>query len=202
MKTIHLSALKLDVEVPDNVHYHDDGLVRGLAMHSAELANRYSEKRPDNFLRIFVEMTNLYSLYHALAKSYKLPVNGGRCLTIFPGDSIIESITRGDQVHSHIFVLDNLTPHQTIFAKGHEETHFLGNINRFEELQKVLKINQKNLIELPQEAVCDIGGLYAVIKNFPEENLDLGFTYEGHLKSASEWLRQNSHLNFKKTSLQ
>ncbi len=84
----------------------------------------------------------------------------GLCLTLYRDDC---------EKSMHIFVRQGLKPYSKLFLKGHEETHVLERVGRIEVLQRALVNDgylRKRLEKMPRETRADIGGLYALKRQF------------------------------------
>lgn len=153
MKDIYLPATQLTVSVPDCVHYHDDGIVNDLAVHTVELGKKYGLLR-------YLTPWGKKKIVDAFKKEKNLDSAGGVCLPMkwF-------SLLDGPNIDIHTYVLSGQEPQFTQFVRGHEETEALVFLNRLSVLEQALEeedVDSTELRYLPKEAICHVGGLYAL----------------------------------------
>ena len=114
------------------------------------------------------------------------------------------ALKAGAEVHIHTYVLNGFGELETVLLKSHEETHTLITLKKLDVLKRALKekkIKIESLGELPDEAICNVGGLYGLLHNFPDLNsfsLDSNVSI-GHWKYieiTGKWIEENSSIRF------
>ena len=157
MKTIRLTALKLRVEVPDNVHYTDYGRVPSIPAFKAKI---YAKQ--NGLLSCFS-----YGFVRFILKDINFErTNAATCITFW--NSYLKDVS--------IAMSEKLSPLYFLFCRGHEETHALMQIKEpikqairpLEEMLghyniKVGITSGKNsLSECDPEYISNVGGVLAV----------------------------------------
>lgn len=161
-KTVHLNALDLDVSVPENVYFYDDGFVESLGGHEYYVNWKYAGKLPPIKSIIDSEQHVGHILY---LKDFR------------------------DGRHFYIAYLHSSS--SPINTRGHEETHFLQETNRLSFLSRRIMQRQGVEIDLEEiqsrivdkhqrlETTADIGGIFCKyqrdgwqsVLNFQRSNL-------------------------------
>ena len=201
MSEINLSATGLVVNAPDNYHYHDDGTIKSLVAYATALSQKYSSKNIHPFYLRLAESIGIGSLFRKFAEEKGLPVTKGLNFQYYGIYSSIEDALKEDaEVHVHTFVLEGLGELETLFLRGHEETHTLLHLERLYPLEDALsqlnlkpKIKPDGLEQLPKEVICDVGGLYAVLWNCPNltEFTLKGCSTKERLGVMNGWLKEH-----------
>jgi len=174
MKTIKLEATGFEIEVPDNLHYHDDGIVRSIAKHESKLYKEYGRRSEYKYKQLFGELLikrpSIRRLAGLVYKPIPLYAGGYSYFFNWKDNSVSEAIKEGVEVHIHTFVLSGFPEPKTIFFRGHEETHFLLDTKKTDVLTGRLKnlgIGTEGFLESSEEVKCDLGGLCAILRKFP-----------------------------------
>ena len=206
MSEINLSATGLVVNAPDNYHYHDDGTVKSLVAYATALSQKYSSKNIHPFYLRLAESIGIGSLFRKSAEEKGLPVTKGLNFQYYGMYSSIEDALKEDaEVHVHTFVLEGLGERETLFLRGHEETHTLLHLERLYLLENALpqlnlkpRIKPDGLERLPKEVICDVGGLYAVLRNYPNltEFTLKGCSTKERIGIMDRWLKENSGIEW------
>lgn len=144
-KQIRLSALDLEVSIPESINFYDDGFVDNIREHADFLRFKYTgtvnadESKPIS--------DRVFGLTQVFGSS----------------DSSHYAV--------HIFYLRDISP---LHARGHEETHFLHLVKRLPYLSEAMKIRQGIEIDLDslkteitevhkkRELIADLGGIFAL----------------------------------------
>lgn len=220
MKTIKLQATGFEFEVPDNYFYHDDGVVRSIANHGAKIVKRYKAQYDEFIKSVADHNSDVYKRYKAQHKynykqrlrEIKRKIPGlswlfgdrnlffGAYLNILPKGyfKLSDALKDQQEVHAYIFVLGGYSKSELIQSKGHEETHVLLDHNQGSLLEKGLAgivIGNDGFRELPEEAKCDLGGIFAVIRNNPFSKLFSGMPK--NKKILSDYFYRNSNWGLK-----
>jgi hypothetical protein len=197
MRKIRLSALGIEFDAPDNLHYHDDGLVSSVIGHSYRLHKKYGAKPQDTLYRRILDSKFI--------PNFLLMKLRGRCFCVFPGKSekdrnytLEDAVNDGKEVNIHTYVRDDLCKETIIKTKGHEETNALLKINKLDLLKEALKkdgIQSSDLDKLGEEVICDIGGIYATVRRSLESEEEQSFNLEyagGEIfEEALKWFREH-----------
>ncbi|MEI7719357.1 MAG: hypothetical protein WCI72_05795 [archaeon] len=168
MKTIHFSALDLDLEVPNIINYHDDGFVDSLEGRAAFLNWKYMGE---------------------------LDLSGKEQLDV-TGNMLGTPAVHKEQ-HIHIYYRHRKYPENEIKTQGHEETHALRRIdyllgnNAGMTAFLISVLNKKGVeINLPklerkirdtevrEEVIAELGGIFAVHQKYDLLTIGLPFVKE------------------------
>jgi hypothetical protein len=150
-KPVYLRALDLEVNIPENVYFWDDGFVKDIQGQTAFINWKYTGKLglPEN------SSTKYFS-------AEITPDTAGLILA-FHKKKISE-------YYFHIFYLEN----SSIRTRGHEETHFLHAIKRLKNLEDAMKFRTgveidfnylKNSMpngEKKYELIAELGSIFAL----------------------------------------
>ncbi len=204
MSIITLPATRLQIEAPDGFHYHNDGPVKSVVLHNAGLARRYGTENFDPlFVRMIESVPCVRNLYRRCTNRRGL-FGTTLYFNVKQSENSLDVLGRGEEVHAHACVLDSLGE-GTIHTAGHEETHVIYELTHDSDGLKVLRdalkwagIDSRTLPDLPEEPICEIGGFYALTRNFPyRRKFSLAGVvdkkdYKDWFKIWSEWLARNS----------
>jgi hypothetical protein len=183
MKRILLPETGIELKVPNNVHYHDDGLVQNIQEHTAKLEERYS-------------------IYLGNSSEWNFE---GLCFNAFPGfDSVEDALFDGEgRINFHTYVLRGLDRTNTSFLRGHEEAHVILKLKKMGELKKALEekcIRSEELEDLHIESICQTGGVLAILRNHPSEEYLVTFPEDPNYNQWFNWINERSPWSFKKAN--
>jgi hypothetical protein len=166
MKTIHLTALDLDLEVPDTIHYHDDGFVENIEERTAFLIWKYTGK---------LDLSE---------KKQKVLI--GRMF----GTPAIHK-----EQHIHIYYKNRKRQDCEMWTRGHEELHTIRRMDYLMDSntgitafliaaleRKGVEINLQRIKkeikdeELREEVIADLGGVFAVHQKYDLLSMGIPFS--------------------------
>jgi len=188
-KKIRLKATGFELGVPDNFYYHDDGVVPDVFEHHLKLCQRYGLKSALNPL--VEEQMGKDEILEGVMCSYWINPRFNS------EDSLLKILSTGIEVNSHIYVMSGTDEHKRITAIGHEESHLILHMQRediIKESAKIIGIGTEGFEDLPTEAKCDIGGIYALIMgiNTPKFNFNFSPTFSVR-DELLNYLRKNTN---------
>lgn len=200
MPNLHLFATGFDLEVPKNYHYQDDGLVENPLAHSLELCRRYSGLINFSTLSLTMERLVHYAARTFFDHPQILSPRSGYCFDYHGSHSSIAEALRANQdVYVHTYVRAGMSEDNTLFCRGHEETHALIGLERLDLLKEALtriKVNPEGLEQLPEEVICHLGGFYSLSElRVPRNYSTKPFVRIGTLQEMlvlKQWLEQHS----------
>jgi hypothetical protein len=200
MQILRLAETGIELEVPDNFHFHDDGQVRSLGAHTIKLRQRYGHSKLPKIVEncCVAALETFEPTYMKIAEQtgiLKRLGGGNYCFHGCKYKTVEDAIEKGEEVNNHIYVVDGLTPIITSMIKGHEETHTLIYLNRLDKLKDALgriNVDACSLDELPLEAICHVGGFYAMVTKNPGEK-QYKFWGSPYNQMMYEWLGKHSN---------
>ena len=155
-KEITLAKTQIELRVPENVYYYDDGIVQNLDAHTEKLNQRYGNP-PLSGITLPTGTKQIVGRFY-------FSIWGGKNLSIY------DAAQRGLDVVIHSFVCTNPDETITTFARGHEEAHFLDYFRQrrlLHQAYRAMGYLPRVLDNLPTETFCNVGGFYALLKNIP-----------------------------------
>ncbi|MDP3966546.1 MAG: hypothetical protein Q8Q04_03375 [archaeon] len=184
MRKISLKKLVLNIKIPENVFYQDDGEVDSISSHYANLLQRYLSGT--NF---YEKMNYKFKfLYRELMDKIKGIEHNGKFFMInLYGRSYI-----------HTFIKKGLSPALSTMIGAHEETHVLIHLNKIDYLKRDMKknrIDQKEFDSLSEEVKSCVGGWYAlIVKNkFNGSIKGINLSPKEDELKAFEWIKEHSN---------
>jgi hypothetical protein len=206
MTTLILPATGFELQVPDNFHYHDDGIVRSIALHYKKLLKGYGVSKDLSEISFepgisFEEQLSGERSIIGKGKSRKKdnkPLTGGRYVYFYHGrkySSLLRAANSGREVNFHIFVLRGLNRINTTIVKGHEEGHLVEELKRedlIEEGWRSYGFGTKGFKDLPLEAKCDISGLCACLRKYGPPNNWEDFNFNIHIEGEIDYFIRNN----------
>ena len=156
-KQIHLSALNLDLNIPECISYQDLGFVDNVKAYA-------------NFLK-WKRTKDMRSLFERENEGIKHIGN----------IRMIEK--RNNQYEFSIFYTHNDNPAKELLTRAHEETHFVHAVKCLDSLTDAAKLSTginidfkyvKEKIQSTEdrmEIIADIGGLYAIHRMYGSETV-------------------------------
>lgn len=176
MNAAKLEKLGLSIELDDQSYYHSEGIVKSLLGRLKEMDDDYRGR----------------SLQPSICVGVIEEACRGFCVSIQCFDDYTQSPVRRGDVHYHTIVMDDNNPQNITFWQGHEETEMLLKADQLVKLEKLLEdngVNVQDLRSLHKEVICDIGGIYALLKEY--ENQPCCITPTPYILEAKEWLLRN-----------
>jgi hypothetical protein len=176
MKALILPATGFELSVPDNFHYHNDGVVPSLDKHTSELCRKYDNRNPYSIAERLNQRAGEFLLKHPmlgrLRRNFGIYVTHGRTYCVWsPGHSSLdEALKAGGEVHCSTYVLESDSDEAMVFYKGHEEGHVVlatGNEDLILSRVKSLGVRNAGYFDLPLELKCEVVGLCALRRRFP-----------------------------------
>lgn len=184
-KIVHLNALDLDVPVPENIFYFDEGFKQDVLEYRKELYKKYGCIK--YLKKIEKDNEILINGLHSYLKEY----NGSRFF--------------------HIYYLNKLNDQQNFLIRSHEETHFLHAIKKLPLLSEKISREVGVLLDFEEirnkyddrdtrlEVVAELGGIFGVHRrySFQEaietskkiENVYIGIARELYIEAYSTSLK-------------
>jgi len=199
MGILRLEEMGIELEAPDNFHFYDDGKVRSLGAHLLMLRQKYKSTAMPRIVSVSCER-----FFEAAEPAYRKIVNrrgfhhgaGGfnHCFYSNRYKNVEDAISKGGEIDNHVCIVEDLCPTDASTIKGHELTHtilYLNGLDALKEALGTIDVDGRTLEELPLEAICQIGGFYAMVRNNPAEKeyKVLGSPYNAMMY---DWLHKNS----------
>lgn len=169
LKPLHLKNIDLELQVPHNFEYHEEGFASKIDLYD-RLYQKYYHRR----------------LQYREIQDLTMTTELGLCL------EFMEETSKGILWHIHTSVDERLKDLYPLsrFVKGHEETEVLQPkvLNAFDALLTVLNSTGASLPTLngaERETVCHLGGLLALRRKeiAPDKRLDLWQEFLGQAKA-------------------
>jgi hypothetical protein len=200
MQILRLAETGIELEVPDNFHFHDDGQVRSLQAHTLRLKQKHGLSRLPKLVEdgYAVALEIMEPAYRTIVERTSKTKPSGGCNLYFYGkeyESIEDAIEKGGVVDNHIYIVEGLTRMVASMIKGHEETHTLIYLNRIDTLKDALcrmDVDASSLDELPRDVICHIGGFYAMVTRNPGEK-KYYFWGSPYNQMMYDWLGKHSN---------
>lgn len=212
MKTIELPALRIRLNVGDNIHYQNDGLVEDIWGHTINLNKKAIEgaiqrgyqtdlspymdvpaNKIDPIMRRaskLIELSKPPAIFRSGCKSWRYKNEE---------HSWPEAMHQGiGEFYIHTFVEAGMDPEETLFANGHQQTRALIKLGRLNSLEYALNQRGKDgysLNLMSTESICDIGGIQALLLS-GAKGIEIG----KYLKTSKDpqeafnWLKRNMRL--------
>jgi len=195
MKKIFLPTSMLELEVPNKVNYHNDGQVRSIIEHSNMLDEKYGFGVPlSSRIKALAEIIGLGKLHDKIRIHFNrnYETTDAQFTMSYDDCTYEKALKKERSIHFHTYLSWFLNDDQIIYGSGHEEGHVAvesKNIATIENAIGKIWPNHKYFMDLYEESVCDVLGMYSLVVN--RRNKNSFDVHENMNEETLDWLNYN-----------